>query len=520
MRLHTKPVACVISLLLAMSTSSSVQSGAAGAWRADGLPWTVELVVEGTRLTGTVDQDADGVDPAAIFDGEIDRMTIRFKANSGGGDRTIIFTGTVSSDEIVFTRHVQVREGRARGGRGMFGGLGPATFTVRRTTQTTQGPGAIPSGPSISIRPVSGLAKGEGPANLLQFERLLLLEATADESANVSFGDVNGDGHLDVVLAKGRHSPRVDRVFLNDGRGRFPRTHHLGGAADRSYSASLADVDRDGDLDVVISNDTPDAKLVYLNDGKGQFHVGSTYGRPEWPTRNASVAELNGDGLPDVVVANRFGSGNGSNYICLNRGGGKFDSECVAVAPYSATTITPADFNGDGFIDLAVPHREGGQSYVYLNDGKGHFSKQIPFGAANAALRMVAAADVNGDRLIDLVSIDEGRRATFIHLNQGKGAFAAGSRLSDSKSVPYALGVADLNRDGTIDIVVGNVGAQPTAYFNDGSGRSFASLQFGDNEGTAYGFAFGDLDKDGFTDIAIARSGAPNVVYFGDTKKR
>jgi len=81
----------------------------------------------------------------------------------------------------------------------------------------------------------------------------------------------------------------------------------LGAASDRSYAARLVDLDGDGDLDVVLSNDRPDPKLVYLNDGRGHFTVGSTFVKAEWPTRNASAADVNGDGLPDIIVANRFG---------------------------------------------------------------------------------------------------------------------------------------------------------------------------------------------------------------------
>jgi len=349
---------------------------------------------------------------------------------------------------------------------------------------------------------------------LPSFERVLLLEQTSETSANLSFGDLNGDGSLDIVLAKGRHSPLVDRVLLNDGRGRFQSAHNLGAASDRTYSAPLADLDGDGDLDIVISNDTPDPKLVYLNDGTGHFRVGSTYGRPEWPTRNAAVADLNGDRLPDIVAANRTGNNQGFNYVCLNRGKGKFDADCLPFSKESATAITPADFNSDGFIDLAVPHREGGQSYIYVNDGKAGFSRKIAFGPPDAAFRMVEAADLNGDRLIDIIAIDE-RRGTFIYFNQKDGSFIAITRLADAKTVPYALTTADLNLDRKIDIVVGNVEARPSIYFNDGTGRSFTPLPFGDNKGAAYGFAIGDLDKDGFPDIGIARSDAPNVVYFG-----
>jgi hypothetical protein len=351
-------------------------------------------------------------------------------------------------------------------------------------------------------------------AGFPRFDRVLLLEATSETSANVSIGDLNGDGYLDIVLAKGRHRPLIDRVLLNDGHGRFPLAHDLGTASGRSYSGKLVDMNGDGYLDVVISNDAPDPKLVFMNDGHGNFHVGSTFGRPEWPTRNADVADLNGDGRPDIIVANRTVDSSSANYVCLNRGSGRFDANCIAFSHESATTITPADFNGDGFLDLAVPHRAGGQSYIYLNDGHASFPKRIPFGPPDAAIRMTAAADLNGDGRVDLVAIDE-RRGPFIFFNEGNGAFSAGVPLGESKASPYALAVVDLNHDGKIDVVVGNVKAPSTVYFNDGSGRRFVPVVFGDNKGTVYGFATGDLDKDGWMDIAVARSDAPNVVYFG-----
>ena len=93
------------------------------------------------------------------------------------------------------------------------------------------------------------------------FTRVLFLETSAETSANVSIGDLNGDGFADIVLAKGRHWPLIDRVLLNDGKARFA-AHDLGYSADRSYSVTLADIDRDGDLDVVVGNDAPDAKRV------------------------------------------------------------------------------------------------------------------------------------------------------------------------------------------------------------------------------------------------------------------
>jgi len=285
-------------------------------------------------------------------------------------------------------------------------------------------------------------------------------------------------------------------------------------------------MDRDGDLDVVVGNDAPDPKRVYANDGKGNFSLLSTFGHAEWPTRLATVADVNGDGLPDILVANRPEDVKVPNYVCINRGGGRFDADCDAFSQEPATTITPADMNRDGIVDLIVPNRAGGQSYVYINDGKGAFRDRIPFGPNDPQIRMRASqvADLNRDGLMDIVVIDERRGALiFFQVKQsvpravagGYGVFSPPVRFSSKGATPYALTTGDLNRDGAIDIVVGNVEAPSVVYFNDGTGRHFTPVKFGDGKGTVYGLAIGDLDGDGVKDIAAARSEAPNVVYFG-----
>jgi len=352
------------------------------------------------------------------------------------------------------------------------------------------------------------------------FDHSLLLETTSDTTANVSFGDFDGDGHLDILLVKGRHWPIVDRVLLGDGSGRIRKAYNLGKVSDRSYTGGLADFNGDGFLDIAVSNDAPDRKLIYFNDGKGNFKIGAEFGLPEWPTRNLSVADINADGLPDIILANR-GDSPTSNYICINRGSGLFNANCIPFAPYPVTTITPADFNKDGFIDLAVPHRDGGQSYVYLSSSDRAFSDahRIPFGPSDATIRMVAVADFNGDSILDIVVIDENKGVN-LYFGQIDQTFSEGISLADSKIAPYALAIADLNNDKKVDIIVGHVEAPSTVFFNDGTGRNFKSISFGDSKGTVYGFAVGDFNEDGTLDIAAARSDAPNILYFGNMKSK
>jgi len=348
------------------------------------------------------------------------------------------------------------------------------------------------------------------------FARRLALEAEGATSANVSIGDLNADGHLDLVLVKGRHWPLDDIVLPGDGRGGFAPAYTLGSRPDRSYSGLLVDMDGDGDLDVVVSNDTPDPKVVHLNDGRGRFTQGSTFGQGNWSTRHVSVADFNRDGLPDVVLANRYGNSSGPSFICFGERGGRFAADCAAVTEGSATTIKAADVNRDGAPDLVVPHRDNGQSYVYLNDGKGRFASRRPFGPANATIRSAEPVDLDGDGLIDLAVIDEGTGPA-IYRGLADGTYAAAEPLGPRDIRPYAIAIADLDRNGRPDVIVGYVESRPVVYFNDGP-RAFTAVPFGDAEGTAYGFAVGDLDEDGLLDIAMARSDARNMLYFGATR--
>jgi VCBS repeat protein len=343
---------------------------------------------------------------------------------------------------------------------------------------------------------------------LPRFTIAIQLETTSDPSANVSMGDLDGDGDLDIVLAKGRHDPYVDKVLLNDGKGHFV-TSDLGPTADRTYTAALADLDGDGDLDVVVSNDAPDRKLLYFNDGKGRFTVAGTWGDPKWSTRNAAIADLNGDGRPDVIAANRPGP----SYACLNDGHGKLVNPCIPIPAESATTIVPADFDNDGHIDLAVPSRDGAQSRIYFNDGKAGLARTIAFGPPNAAARVGAAADFDGDGTIDLAVGDESAASLTVYMNDGKGRLTPGFHIADKQRTPYAMTAADVNGDRHPDIVFGYTEGPHSIFFNDGSGKRFVEVKFGDTAGAAYGFAIGDIDSDGKLDIALARSGAPNVLY-------
>lgn len=357
------------------------------------------------------------------------------------------------------------------------------------------------------------------------FQRVQLLEDKGETSASVSVGDLNGDGLLDIVLANGRHWPLHSRVLLNDGKGGFTASD-LATAPARTYSAALADVDGDGHLDVVVSNDAPDRKLVYRNDGKGHFSEIGTFGDPSWPTRYVTLADLNGDGFPDIVAANRgdypdFDAPHPESqphkptpsFVCFNDRKGHFPT-CQPLPSESATSIVAADLDGDGSIDLFVPHRDGGQSIILWNDGKGHFPTSTKVGPSQAWIRIGATADFDGDGRLDLAIIDEAKQAAYVIFNRGGRKFSDPVQLPGPKRPPYALSVADLNRDGQPDIIVGWVQQPGSVYYNMGHGHSFHEVPWNDGKGVVYGMAFADFNGDGWPDIVAARSDAPNAIWF------
>jgi Amidohydrolase family len=115
---------------LVVAAAENTATAFAGTWATDFQGQaSVDLTADGTKLTGTIKGSAA---TAQIFDGRIDGNTMTFKVKSPDGDRTVTFTGTVSGNEIDFTRDVEVVAGGGPGGLGLFGALGPRRFSASR----------------------------------------------------------------------------------------------------------------------------------------------------------------------------------------------------------------------------------------------------------------------------------------------------------------------------------------------------------------------------------------------------
>ena len=170
-------------------------------------------------------------------------------------------------------------------------------------------------------------------------------------AAAVELGDINGDGAVDAVVSGWRNAstdPCPNRVLLNDGKGRFTDSgQQLDEETRHSHGLALGDLDRDGDLDVVlVTQGTPAARL-YLNDGKGRFTAGHTLGTTG--VEKVAVSDMNGDGSLDIFLACI-----GPDEVWLNDGRGSFADSALRLGADWSWEVAVGDMNRDGLPDLFV----------------------------------------------------------------------------------------------------------------------------------------------------------------------
>ena len=231
------------------------------------------------------------------------------------------------------------------------------------------------------------------------------------ESNAVAAGDIDNDGDLDLMVGdRGR-----ERALMNDGRGFFSdesATRLPAAPDDATQDVTLGDVDRDGDLDLVVANEQGTNQLL-LNDGRGFFTPAPAGSLPlrqtREATRNADLGDVDGDGDLDLLFANvSFGGGDPQGRLLLNNGRGVFSdvtSARLAGMVVGAIDADLVDLDGDGDLDIVTAPFPAGPYRVYLNDGRGSFgdatARFFPPALTGQGLE-IEAADFDGDRRLDL----------------------------------------------------------------------------------------------------------------------
>jgi len=222
--------------------------------------------------------------------------------------------------------------------------------------------------------------------------------------------DIEGDGDLDVIVvnAETTDPPAASSldVLVNDGAGGFidEGLERMGDGDFHAHGLACGDVDGDGDRDVFVASISETHRL-YLNDGAGFFRLAAPDALPtivEPEGRIPVMGDIDSDGWPDIYVA-----ANGQDQVLINRGDGRFVDYTEFVlgeeSDYSYTA-TLVDLDLDGHNDVVVPGCSG-RVRVYHNDGEGRlfdYSATIAHNPDDECVTHVAAGDVDGDDDPDL----------------------------------------------------------------------------------------------------------------------
>ena len=248
-----------------------------------------------------------------------------------------------------------------------------------------------------------------------------------DESFGVAWGDVDGDGDLDLAVANG-DSPGIPsgttKLYRNDGGGAFVLDWESADVRD-SHGIAWGDVDGDGDLDLAVAN-TLDPNVVYENAG------GTLSTTPSWESveehRSYALAwgDVDGDGDLDLAFGNGSEQTPEANTLYLNNGGTLAPTASwTASVEDSTAAVAWGDWDGDGDLDLAAgnvefhdPLPDDGDpatddwievpqpNRVYLNTGAALDPDPAWATDEGEATRGLAWADFDGDGDLDLATAD------------------------------------------------------------------------------------------------------------------
>jgi enediyne biosynthesis protein E4 len=328
--------------------------------------------------------------------------------------------------------------------------------------------------------------------------------------------DVDGDGDLDAYLVQSGslYEPGGDvcrnRLYLNDGTGRFTDATDGSGADDRGFGMGVAagDYDGDGDTDLYVTNVRANALL--RNDGGGHFTdvtAAAAVGDTSWST-SAAFADLDLDGDLDLYVANYVNWTMATELDCPHPTG-------------NLDYCDPTHYN--------APSRDT----LYRNEGNGTFtdvSESAGMGGTYGNGLGVMCADVTGDDLPEIIVAND-RVFDNLWVNHGDLTFTEDALFRgcacDDDGYPKAgmgMSIIDYDNDGDRDFLVVNYAKETDSFYeNDGSGffldRAAAiGVGFKTKQFTRFGVGFGDFDNDGRTDIYYAngRATRPRADYRTD----
>jgi Bacterial Ig-like domain (group 3)/FG-GAP-like repeat len=233
--------------------------------------------------------------------------------------------------------------------------------------------------------------------------------------------------------------------------------------------------------------------------GTSTFLPKSSYGTGLGPV-GVVVADFNGDGFLDIAVTNNLAANVG---VLLGNGNGTFQGQGISPTGAAPTGIAAWDFNADGVIDLAVANATDGNVSILKGTGQGTFTQTTAsLGPVSSPFALVVG-DFNNDGKADLAVTDTANNGVWILLGNGDGTFRSPT-LYSTGSDPMGIAVGDFDGNGNADLAVTNFhDATVSVLLGKGDG-TFSTQQTYSTGSNPQGIAVADFTLDGKLDLVVA----------------
>jgi hypothetical protein len=391
-------------------------------------------------------------------------------------------------------------------------------------------------------------------------DKVFLTENANAPSSKVDAADLNGDGYIDLVFANGggfdkgdENADQPQQAFFNNA-GASMTDVSAAIFQDVSYNGravKLRDIDYDGDVDIVLGTTWGSQTQLFLNDGLGNFtnetmthlpQVGASIGDLE-------LADVDGDGDLDLLLAD-WGA---DSPVSLSSGGitqlwrqmdsptnlgdpgtGMFEDVTLAQMPANVSVRWSwdaefVDVDNDYDLDILVSAYAGDKTSVYLfaNDGAGNFTDATAGNVAQGKNALdVESMDLNGDGYLDLVTLHDGMAGrNRVMINNKNGGFTDSNdlvwgKLENPASFDFMVAFYDHDSDKLVDLVLGTLQTQVNKFpdrlmlnqagkfkqWGEGQIPKYQAFQEETPSTGTYAIVLADFNKDKRLDVAMAQN--------------
>ena len=310
------------------------------------------------------------------------------------------------------------------------------------------------------------------------FSKVTTGDIVTDKGASIAgvWGDYDNDGYLDLFVANNVNSE--NKLYHNNGNGTFTSITNspIVNEGIYSHAAAWADYDRDGNLDLVVSDFHPTHfNFLFKGDGKGGFEVDtkSEVGLSASSAVGVAWGDYDNDGDQDLFIANTNGE---NNQLFRNEEGVLRKVTTGTVVTDSGYSVGGAwgDYDNDGDLDLFVTNaRITEPNLFYENNGDGTFKKitNTEIVSHVSSSHGASWADYDNDGYLDLIVANDQNQANFLFRNNGDKTFTSiHNAITQEYGDAYGTAWSDYDNDGDYDLVVANRGDNTNDFFVNSKG--------------------------------------------------